>query len=426
MPRPAAVLALIALLVGGLLALPAVTVRAVPAGLPDLYVTPADMLFIDGNGTPVNDSMPGAVLHIDATIHNAGTAGSGPFTASFFENGALLESVLVNGSVAAGNSTLVSLLWETYLSLVGPCEISVKLDCPAGDANSSNNTAGRTIRLHPVAPVLDITMDRPVVEVETGGGAGQLGRLTGRVNILIPFNQTAVVQLLTEMDNDWACAAQPASLWFAYSFSNSFTVSFVVPPEAEGGSSANLTVAARASSEGYVIRAQATCRITVKPVHGISIECERAYVEIKPGETARFALKVTNTGNAVTDYSLDIANLRDLEARGWTVGLGRPNMTGVRPGETRTVNLTARSPDEFTIWKSEPSVFIVNSSTPAQNGTEGLSYKFPVYAYEKGASTWGEAAYCLAGVLVVCWVLFLILGTRKGADGDGKGPEGQS
>jgi hypothetical protein len=410
MLRPAIAMTCIVAFLACFPAIPAGAQRAVPAGPPDLYITPSDIRFTDGNGTPVDESTPGTILFINVTVHNAGPAGSGPFDVSFFENGALLETVPVRESVAARNSTPVSLLWDTSLSFVGLCGISVGLDCHAGDANLSNNTASRTIRLNPVAPTVNITLDLPEAVFEPGGGGNQLLKLTGKVAIAMPFNQTAVVQLVSGMNNGWACAVQPAALAFEYTWSKAFSVSVVVPPDAEGGYSANLTIGANASSDGYSVPAQAICRITVKPVNGLSVECDRGYLEIRPGQTARFTLAVTNTGNAMTDYDLSIDNLEHLNGTGWAIILSPSNLTRVRPGERRTVNITARSSDEFSIWHSVPSVIILKASTLAQgNSTPEAFVKFPVYAYEKGASTWGQVALVpMASVfiLLMLWMFY--------------------
>jgi hypothetical protein len=420
--RLAAVLVCIAAVTGGLTAFTSSGQRAAPAELPDLYVNPVEIQFIDGNGTPVDDSMPGDILFINVTVRNLGPAVSGPFNASFFENGALLETVAVNESIGNNGSSTIGLVWDTSFSLVGECTIAVELVLPDADANQSNNRATRVIRLDPVAPILNLTMDTPFIEFEAGARTGQRAKLTGRVDLLMPFGQTAVVQLTSETDNGWTCAVQPTSLSFDYPLAKAFTAYVMVPQDAQGGVSGNLTIKGMAISSGYAVRAQALSSIGVKPVHGISIECERGYQEIKPGGIARFSLKVTNTGNTVTDYSLAIANLEALEQNGWAVSLSRPNLAGLRPDETRTVDITARSSDEFTIWTSLPSVIIVNATIPAQNGTSRFSYKYPVYAYEKGASTWGDISFGLYGIGVLCLVVYMLMGARRGKLVKGREP----
>lgn len=427
MARRIVLLVLAVLLAAGFPAPDAAASRAGPEPRPDLAILPYDILFIDDAGTPVNDTMPGRILFINVTVHNAGGAESGPFNVSFFENGALLETVPVSGTVAPGRSAPVSLVWDTVYSFVGLCTIAVELECPAGDANPANNTASRTIRIHPAAPVLNVTMDRPMVEVEAAGGVGQMLRLSGRVDVRMPFNQTAVVQLRPSITGGWACAVQPASLGFDHEGPRSFTATVMVPPDAVGGFSANLTIGATAFSGGYACPAEAAARLTVKVVRSISIECERNYQEIRPGQTARFKMLVTNTGNAVTDLDLSINNLEILAEQGWTIRLGRSNLTGVRPGETRTVNITAQSSDEFSIWHSVPSaiVFRARSSAPG-NLTPEASVMYPVYAYEKGASTWGQVALVLLAPVLIglqLWAFYLIL---KGPGNWARTPKGPS
>jgi hypothetical protein len=183
-----------------------------------------------------------------------------------------------------------------------------------------------------------------------------------------------VATLSPSCDQGWVSTMSPTTMVFTSTTPQTFTVSVVIPQDTPNNIQGKLTIDGKA----------------VDPYYRVIVETDAPYREIAPGSQVYFSFRILNMGNAVDSFSLEVANLRDLVAKKWTVTLSSATIAKVNPKEYKTVKVVAQSPRDWAIWKNEPTV--INLKATSQNA-EGSSLivtqTFPVYAYERGFSVPG-------------------------------------
>jgi hypothetical protein len=200
-----------------------------------------------------------------------------------------------------------------------------------------------------------------------------------------------VATLSPSCDQGWVSTMSPTTMVFTSTTPQTFTVSVVIPQDTPNNIQGKLTIDGKAVGGGLQSQpAQASSTITVDPYYRVIVETDAPYREIAPGSQVYFSFRILNMGNAVDSFSLEVANLRDLVAKKWTVTLSSATIAKVNPKEYKTVKVVAQSPRDWAIWKNEPTV--INLKATSQNA-EGSSLivtqTFPVYAYERGFSVPG-------------------------------------
>jgi uncharacterized membrane protein len=193
------------------------------------------------------------------------------------------------------------------------------------------------------------------------------------------------VTLTSTTDIGWVSQVSPTTAVFTSTTPQSFTCTVVVPQGTANAQYGKLTVNGRAVAGGLQSTAVTEGIIAVEPYFRLTLDSDVPYREISPGTQAFFTVKLTNAGNAVDSFELEISNLKDLAAKKWTVVLSANTIPKVQPGEYKPFRITAQSPRDWTIWKSEPSVIILKATSQnAKDFQQVISLSFPIYAYEKG------------------------------------------
>ena len=197
--------------------------------------------------------------------------------------------------------------------------------------------------------------------------------------------ERCVVTLTSSTDIGWVSQVSPTTAVFTSTTPQSFTCTVVVPQGTANSQYGNLVVNGRAVAGGLQSMAETKGIISVSPYFRLTLDSDVPYREISPGTQAFFTVKLTNAGNAVDSFELEISNLKDLAAKKWTVVLSANTIPKVQPGEYKPFRITAQSPRDWTIWKSEPSVIIIKATSQnAKDFQQVIALSFPIYAYEKG------------------------------------------
>jgi hypothetical protein len=234
-------------------------------------------------------------------------------------------------------------------------------------------------------PVLAVKLDSANQDARVTESAPGIVTFTGQMSIDKLPVERCVVTLTSSTDIGWVSQVSPTTAVFTSTTPQSFTCTVVVPQGTANSQYGNLVVNGRAVAGGLQSMAETKGIISVSPYFRLTLDSDVPYREISPGTQAFFTVKLTNAGNAVDSFELEISNLKDLAAKKWTVVLSANTIPKVQPGEYKPFRITAQSPRDWTLWKSEPSVIIIKATSQnAKDFQQVIALSFPIYAYEKG------------------------------------------
>jgi hypothetical protein len=234
-------------------------------------------------------------------------------------------------------------------------------------------------------PVLSIRLDAASQNAHATESAPGVVQFTGQVAIDKLPAERCVVTLTASTDIGWPAQVSPLLTVFTNTTPQPFTCSVIIPAGTANSQFGNLIINGRAVAGGLQSLAETKAIIAVDPYFRLTLDSDVPYREISPGTQAFFTIKLTNAGNAVDSFELEISNLKELTAKHWTVVLSANTISKVMPGEYKPFRITAQSPRDWTIWKSEPSVVIMKATSQnAKDFQQVIALSFPVYAYEKG------------------------------------------
>lgn len=234
-------------------------------------------------------------------------------------------------------------------------------------------------------PVVQIKLDTSNQIAKVSESAQGTVQFSGTVSIDKLPVERVVVTLTTSVDAGWASQCSPSSMLFTSTAPQSFTVTVIVPQATPSNIIGTLKIDGKAVGGGLQGLTNTQAIITVAPYYRVMMESDMPYREITPGSQAFYSFKIWNVGNAIDSFELEIVNLKDLVQKKWTVTLSSNQIAKVNPNEYKTVRVTCQSPRDWVIWKSEPTMInIKSSSMNAKEGQLVITQSFPLYAYEKG------------------------------------------
>jgi len=234
-------------------------------------------------------------------------------------------------------------------------------------------------------PVLALKLDAAQQDARVTESTQGVVQFTGQMSIDKLPVERCVVTLTSTTDIGWVSQISPSTAVFTSLTPQSFTCTVVVPQGTGNNNQGKLVINGRAVAGGLQSQATTEAIITVLPYFRLTLDSDVPYREISPGSQAFFTVKLTNAGNAVDSFELEINNLKDLAAKKWTVVLSANTLPKIVPGEYKPFRITAQSPRDWTVWKSEPTVFIIKATSQnAKDFQQVITLTFPIYAYEKG------------------------------------------
>ena len=217
-------------------------------------------------------------------------------------------------------------------------------------------------------PVLAIRLDAADQCARVTESAPGIVTFTGQASIDKLPVESCTVYLNSSTDTGWAALVSPTMTTFTSTSPQSFTCTVIVPPGTDNSEYGNLLIRGRAVAEGLQSTAETRGMIAVDPYFRCNLSTATPYIEIAPGEQAFITIRLTNTGNAIDSFELEISNLRDLAKKRWTIVFSAGTLPKVAPAEYKPFRMTAQSPRDKTLWTSEPTVIVIK--TTSQNAKD--------------------------------------------------------
>jgi len=374
--------------------------------LPDLYLAPEDIAF-HLYDERTESCYRGQLVVVEVTVHNAGPGNSSAASLSIYDGGTLLAELLAGQSMDGTgpyNYSVREYVWNTSALPEGEHEIRVEASDPAGDAHPADNVAVTSFTL---VPPPELSIDLVQTSQSPPYASSISAQFRGEVRLDGCGNLTVQVGLSSRIDRYWSCNIDHTWLTFDGPGTRAFNISAQSYSSNPAGLP-RLTVEAVASGEGYHASASISVNVSFAPRISVGLECDVPYKEVPPGGTVKYTISVVNRGSTTDSFDVEIQNREELEALGWNLTLNRTRVADLPPNGHGNITLTARVPEEWTLWKSAPVAVSLNGRSTS-NGS--FRQSFPIFIYVKGGNPVLAGALLavliavVASLAVAGWVL---------------------
>jgi len=132
------------------------------------------------------------------------------------------------------------------------------------------------------------------------------------------------------------------------------------------------------------------------------------YVQVRPGSTLNFDIKIRNDGNGADVLSLRILNYDKLSKKDWVVQLGNPRIR-VQSNQEEVVTLSIATEQRIYPWVNEVTTIQIELiSVQAQElGELSLPVEYALFVRERGVATPGFDPMFLIFILGTLAILFV-------------------
>jgi len=409
------------------LALVAPCAEAQPAGPVDLYLTEEDVVILV-EGFPSSHAVPGETIVINVTIHDAIGGNFSGATVSFFDNDAYLGNIPASG-IPGGPGTrscFARLILDTTAMAGGVHAMRVEVKAE-NDINASNNVAGTNLTIYD-RPSLRVRFLQASAEVAVDNAAHVTAVISGSVEVQSPEPGELIVDVLASAGLGWVSVCSPNYIRYYFDgggpgwIAGNFMVHTVVPGDARADVPCNLTVHANILGKGGTYEASGNFTLKVKPYDSLVISTTRSYQQIGQKETAIVPVRVHNAGNRACNCTLGVKNIEDLESDGWKISVSNRSLEALAPGESRMVNITARSPEQFSLYVSKPSLLIVNVSSAGDGNRTAAGAEYGIVIYRHGPA--GPVCFALSLIMIALVTVMMYYFYKGWTDRVAKGQSG--
>ncbi len=233
----------------------------------------------------------------------------------------------------------------------------------------------------PLEPTVELSL---VEDQKTAHYSGEYAYVNfdGIVNVTMNPVTRVIVSLSAE--DSWGSAvASPNTLLFTNNSKKSFRVEVRVPPGEKYNSEGILRV--YGNWQMYPGTLSGSCdpvqgKIIVGQYFNFSISGDKDIIETERGSEAELELSITNNGNNIDTFSIEIENMEDLSASGFELELSSSKIE-IPKGLDETVKITVNTPSDKNVFdKNEIRIKVyldqgVDQNVPAQEHTFVIKLK---------------------------------------------------
>jgi hypothetical protein len=394
--RRAFLICVICLFIGT--ALPALPSAASEPALPDLYPD-LHVYVVNQTATCATAGTPVAMV---IYVYNAGPGNITSANITISVDGSVIAVLPAISDFSAEGYYGNIYTWNTTGVAPGNHTIGILVNDTAGDANPANNTVSQVFTIKRPLVGMTMSLDTAVAAADVTESAPGVARITGAVIVANLGGEAMNISLAPDVDIGWSASVTPGRFRAEHDGRYAISASVTVPQGTVASQIGNLRISAMGQTGNDTVYSTVMAVIQVHPYYRLMLESKKTYIEIPPGGEAVFDISLTNAGNAIDSYNVEVVNLNELVAKKWLVALSSKTLPGIRPGDYKRFTLTAKAPDEWTLSKSEPTKIVLRAVSEG-NGTVSLS--FPVYAYEKGSNpAWYNMTVLGSAVVVMAVV----------------------
>jgi len=237
------------------------------------------------------------------------------------------------------------------------------------------------------APQVHIRLDEPTTREALVSVSSNCVEFWGAVHLDKRPADWVEVILDIVSDTGWSCKINPSTFTISDTALHPFNFNVTVPEAALAAVEGHINLTAIAKGKGFTTSDRAMANVTVAPYFRLQMESEEPFHEVAPGEGTVFKLKIHNFGNIVDSFRLEIENIGELNAAGWSVQLDKSLVSSVPVKGAADFTVSASSPQDWIrdLWINKPTVIDIKATSTGATEHQVVETKtFPVYAYERG------------------------------------------
>lgn len=269
------------------------------------------------------------------------------------------------------------------------------------------------------APAIRIELAQTKQTAYVAPGQDGVVTFTGTVSAQIPWSpniQYLVVTLQADAGG-WPVSVPPSLTFNKAQKQQSFTLSVQVPVETSRQTQGQLSVSGRwrysPGSLGGTVD-PATAIIVIKQYYQFSVGCEKPYVQVGPGSSLGFQIRLINEGNAADRLRVEITNLDKLADMGWTIQLSQDKFS-VPEKQEKVLTVSVTTPVEWNVWKNKVDVIrlrIVSAQAESLGDISDIA-DYSLYIRQRGFSIPGYEPVLAIMALTIMAVMMVGFVKRK-------------
>jgi hypothetical protein len=398
-----------------------------PAGLPDLLVTPDDILFAIGDRWIRSAPVGAPSVWIWVAVESRGPGNVTSVNVTFEVNGTSLGTAPAVVYSDGGTPVLVARFnWSTGALPAGVFGVRATANDSSGDADPSDNSALANITFMEIDPRLAVILDgNGVVEAPVSESAACNARVTGNLTASELWGRTLDISLESRMDINWGSEVSPATFHVTGDSRIPFSADVTLPPATPAAlyGTLNITASGRAGNSTATASAQAI--VKVRPYFRFTLIYPGSR-NISPGNNVYFLFTLTNAGNSADSYEVEINNTRELENKKWNLHISSPMILHVELGGSGSFWVEADSPRDWTLSTSTTETIIVQvTSTYAKDFGQDVSQTARLVIHVEGSyPPWDplSSAVVILAAVVVAGILIQRRKRRSNGEPGNRGP----
>ncbi|MBN1389948.1 MAG: hypothetical protein JXA22_04830 [Candidatus Thermoplasmatota archaeon] len=263
------------------------------------------------------------------------------------------------------------------------------------------------------APAITITITQPRVTAYVAPGQDGIVTFTGKVEAMIPWDpsvQYLIVQLTADAGG-WPASNPPALIFNKATKLRDFTLSVQVPVETSKKTQQSLSLTGRWNYSPGITGgtiAASTAIISVEQYYQFSVGCEKPYVQVSPGSSLGFRLRLINEGNAGDRLRVEVKNLKELADQGWTVQLSQDKFA-VPEKQEKVLTVSVTTPVKWNVWKNAVTTIqlrIISAQAESLGQASDIA-DYSIYVRQKGVSIPGfEPGLAIIALAMISVLIF--------------------
>ncbi|MBN1539944.1 MAG: hypothetical protein JW939_07350 [Candidatus Thermoplasmatota archaeon] len=263
------------------------------------------------------------------------------------------------------------------------------------------------------APAITITITQPRVTAYVAPGQDGIVTFTGRVEAQIPWDPSVqyLIVTLTADAGGWPASNPPALIFNKATKNRDFQLSVQVPVETSKKTQQQLSLTGRWTYSPGITGgtiAASTAIISVEQYYQFSVGCDKPYVQVNPGSSLGFRLRLINEGNAGDRLRVEVKNLKELADQGWTVQLSQDKFAVPEKSE-KVLTVSVTTPVKWHVWKNAVTTIqlrIVSAQAESLGEVSDIA-DYSLYVRQKGVGIPGfEPAFAIIALAMISVLLF--------------------
>lgn len=239
-------------------------------------------------------------------------------------------------------------------------------------------------------PVVSIRLLQKSANVQVAPGQIGIVQFTGEIQAEVPYEvriQYLIVSL-TYNAGGWVAVGTSQVIFAKGTSTQPFNCVVKVPEMTSHSLTGQLTVAGTwryaPGTMGSTITPDSAA-IYVDQYYLFSVGCDKSYIQVSPGDSIGYRLRLINEGNYQDKLKVDIKNLPSLIKAKWTVVLSQDQFV-VPEKQEYPVTIGVSTPVKNIIWKNDVDMVSLRiTSTQAESQSQVvIPSEYTLYIRQKG------------------------------------------